>query len=144
MNAEMNRELPDIDLSPLERALGRFEVAITAWDAAPSDDLIRDAVIQRFEFTYELSIRMLLRYLRHAAHSDDDVNQLTFKELIRRASDLKLVRGDVLVWLDFRQARTDTVHTYNENRAVEVAGAAKTFAGEARFLLDRLKEKIQP
>jgi nucleotidyltransferase substrate binding protein (TIGR01987 family) len=143
MNSEASRETADIDVSPLERALGQFEIAITAWAASPNDALIRDAVIQRFEFTYELSIKMLLRYLRSAAASDDEVNQLTFRELIRRASDLKLVRGDLLVWLDFRQARTDTVHTYNENRAVEVAGAAKTFAGEARFLLDRLKEKLQ-
>ena len=143
MTIEANHGLPDIDLSSLERALGQFEIAITAWTTTPADDLVRDAVIQRFEFTYELSIKMLRRYLRSVAASDDEVNELTFRDLIRRASDLKLVRRDVLIWLDFRQARTDTVHTYNEIRAVEVAETAKTFAGEARLLLNSLKERIQ-
>ena len=143
MTTVAKHESPGIDLSPLERALGQLEIALAAWSAAQSDDLIRDAVIQRFEFTYELSIKMLRRYLRSIAASDDEVNALTFRDLIRWANDLRLVQDDVLVWLDFRQARTDTVHTYNEARALEVAETAKTFAKEARVLLDRLKEKTQ-
>lgn len=137
-------ELPDIDLSPLERALGQFQIAIDALAAAPGDALIRDAVIQRFEFTYELSIKMLRRYLRIVAISEDEVNDLTFRDLIRRASELKLIPGDVAAWVGFRQARTDTVHTYNESRAIEVAGATTKFAAEARALLSALKERVQP
>ncbi len=143
MTTNLDLELPDIDLSPLDRALAQFEIAISAWAANPGDALIRDAVIQRFEFTYELSIKMLRRYLRSVAASDDEVNELTFRDLIRRAGDLKLVQGDVFAWLEYRQARTDTVHTYNESRAIEVAGAARKFTGEARRLLDTLKERTK-
>jgi len=135
-----NHELPSLDLSPLERALAQFEIAIAASAAAP-DDALRDGLIQRFEFTYELSIKMLRRYLRFVAISEDEVNELTFRDLIRKASDLKLIKGDLDVWIDFRQARNDTVHTYNEKRAVEVAAATTQFASEARSLLNVLKEK---
>jgi nucleotidyltransferase substrate binding protein (TIGR01987 family) len=143
MTAPISHEMPELDLSPFERALGQLEIAIAARTANPGDDLIRDAVIQRFEFTYELSFKILKRYLRLTAAWDDQVNGLTFRELIRRASDLGLIQDDVLVWLEFRQARTDTVHTYNEMRAVEVAEAAQRFSAEARSLLNALKEKIK-
>jgi len=138
-----DRGLPELDLSSLARALGQLESAIHSWAEKPEDTLIRDAVIQRFEFTYELSVRTLRRYLRSIAASEDEVDILSFKELIRRAGELRLVRGGTLEWGDFRQARNDTVHTYNEIRATEVAAAAKEFAEEARVLFDNLSRRIQ-
>jgi len=143
MNSAAATGFPDLDISPLGRALGQLEVAIKASDEDPANALIRDAVIQRFEFTYELPIRILRRYLHSIAASDDEINELIFKDLIRRASDLKLLHGGVLEWLDFRQARTDTVHTYNELRAAEVAGAAKDFAREARALFENLAGRVK-
>jgi nucleotidyltransferase substrate binding protein (TIGR01987 family) len=137
-------QLPGLDIKPFERALGQFEIAVAALDADPHNALIRDALIQRFEFTYELSIKMLRRYLRLVAISEDEVNELTFRDLIRRASELNLIQGGLVNWVAFRQARNDTVHTYNEVRAIEVAGATREFALEARTLLDALKEKVQP
>ena len=137
------QEFPEVSVAPLERALGQFEIAIQARAAAPEDALIRDPVIQRFELTYELSIKMIRRYLRLVAISEDEVNELTFRDLIRRASELNLIKGDLAAWIDFRQARNDTVHTYNETRAVEVAEATIKFASEAHALLEALKEKIQ-
>ena len=136
-------DLPELDLSSLARALGQLESAIQSWAEKPADTLIRDAVIQRFEFTYELSVRILRRYLRSTAASEDEIDSLSYKELIRHAGERKLLRGGVLEWLDFRQARNDTVHTYNEIRATEVAAAAKEFAEEARVLFDNLSRRLQ-
>ena len=143
MSATTIQQFPEIDVAPLERATSQLDKAITAWQANPSDEFIRDAVIQRFEFTYELSIKMMRRYLKLIAATDDEVNELTFRELIRRGGDLKLLQGDISDWLQFRQARTDTVHTYNEVRAVEVAGASIKFASEAQFLLRELKVRTR-
>lgn len=142
MNAT-REDLPELDLTPFESALRQLQTAIDAWGQEPQNTFIRDAVIQRFEFTYELSIKMLRRYLRSISATDGEINALSFRDLLRRAGDAKLLQEDVLVWLDFRQARTETVHTYNEMRAIEVAGAAKDFAAEAKALLVKLQERIQ-
>ena len=32
----------------------KSEVALTRWEATPTDQEIRDSVVQRFEYTYEL------------------------------------------------------------------------------------------
>ena len=126
-----DKTLPEVDLKPFESALNQLQIALEARVSEPENPFIRDAVIQRFEFTYELSIKSLRRYLRSTAASNDEVDELTFRELLRRAADFRLIQGDVLKWLDFRQARTDTVHTYNEIRATEVAATAKDFAVDA-------------
>ena len=134
----------EINLSPLRNAISRLSEGLSLLGKEPGNALLRDGVIQRFEFTYELSIKMIRRYLKSIAATDDEVNELTFRELIRRAGDLKLLQGDITDWLRFRQARTDTVHTYNEMRALEVAGASTKFASEAQTLLRALKERTGP
>lgn len=136
-------DLPELDLSSLARALGQLESAIQSLAERPSDTLIRDAVIQRFEFTYELCIRILRRYLRAIAASEDEIDVLSFRELVRHADELQLLRSGALEWSRYRQARNDTVHTYNEVRAAEVAAAAKDFAQEARILFDNLSRRVQ-
>jgi nucleotidyltransferase substrate binding protein (TIGR01987 family) len=135
--------LPEVDLTPFRSALSQLEVALNARLAEPDNPFIRDAVIQRFEFTYELSIKTLKRYLRSTAASNDEVDRLNFRDLLRRAADFGVLKGDPLLWLDFRQARTDSVHTYNEMMAVEVASAAKSFAAEAHLLLTNLQNRIE-
>ena len=141
-DSRYKHEVPALDLSSLARAIGQLESAIQSWAEKPTDTLIRDAVIQRFEFTYELSIRTLRRYLRSIAASEDEIDALSFKELIRHANELRLLRGDVLEWGDFRQARNDTVHTYSEVRAMEVAVTARDFAREVRILFDNLSRRL--
>jgi len=52
-----------LDLSPLQKALASFQVAIERTEREASDetidDMLRDSVIQRFEYTYELCWKML-------------------------------------------------------------------------------------
>ena len=52
-----------IDLSPLRKALGWLSEALMLWREQPSGSVLkphlRSAVIQSFEFSYELSVRSL-------------------------------------------------------------------------------------
>lgn len=143
MTRSASDDLPEVDLTPFASALSQLNVALAARVSDPENAFVRDAVIQRFEFTYELAVKTLRRYLRSIAASNDEVDELSFRDLLRRAADFKLIGGDPLDWLDFRQARSDTVHTYNELRAIEVAAAAKSFAGAARALLANLQKRTQ-
>lgn len=58
---------PPIDLTSLRKALAQFREAIGFWQACkPVDPLkphLRSAVIQSFEFTYELAVRSTRRVL---------------------------------------------------------------------------------
>jgi len=41
-------------------------------------------LIQRFEFTHELSHKMLRRYLKETAASPEEIDRIPFADLIRR------------------------------------------------------------
>ena len=58
----MHPEPPLLDLSSLRDALASLNRALTRWQVAGSqDEELRDACIQRFEYTFELSWKMLAR-----------------------------------------------------------------------------------
>jgi hypothetical protein len=84
---------------------------------------------------------MIRRYLADTEPSPAVVAELTFEGLIRRAGELGLVSEPIVTWKEFRKARTDTSHTYNEANALSVVARIPAFAQEAAFLLKRLDER---
>ena len=56
-----------LDLSPLDRAIDRLNEGLVRYQQDISDTQIRDGLIQRFEFSYEISHKMLKRYLEFAS-----------------------------------------------------------------------------
>ena len=50
-------------LTPLENAINSLNIAFVEYQKDNSNEFVRDSVIQRFEYTYELCIKMLKRYL---------------------------------------------------------------------------------
>lgn len=119
-----------------------LEVALTRSSEVPLDDVIRDACIQRFEFTYELSHKMLKRFLEATSANPAEVDAMSFQDLIRLGSERGLLLGDWFQWREFRGARAATSHTYDEHKAAEVFAQIPSFVEEARFLRDRLREQI--
>ncbi len=130
-----------IDLSTLHRALATLDEALAAHACAPEDKLIRDACIQRFEYSYELSHKMLRRYLE--ANEPGGVSELSFPKLIRLGYARGLLAESWDMWADFRDARNATSHAYDEGKAREVAAKIPAFAQEARFLAKRIEMQQQ-
>lgn len=132
-----------IDLTPLAKASAQLRSAIEEQSREPERTLLRAGLIQTFEYAFELSHRMIRRYLSETEPSPADVAQLTFEGLIRRADELRLVASPVAVWKDFRQARTETSHTYNEDKAVRLLARIPAFGQELTYLVKRLQERTQ-
>ena len=133
-----------LDFSPLENAVGQLEKSLKfahspmALGDPELFEQLRNSVIQCFEFTYELSHKMLRRFLKEAAASPDDFEAMPFAELIRTGNEQGLLRSDWGTWKTYRQARTDSSHTYDEKKAVAVYEVAQDFVEEARFLTEKL------
>ena len=129
-----------IDLTPFEKALKALDGIIERYDRENNDNAIRDAVIQRFEYTYSLSIKMLTRFLQSQATELPDT--LTFNETIRKANQMGLLLSDLEKWTEYRQKRNLTSHTYEETIANSVVSVVKDFQKDAKYLLKKLKEHI--
>ncbi|MEO6352116.1 MAG: nucleotidyltransferase substrate binding protein [Burkholderiaceae bacterium] len=130
-----------LDLTSLVNALLRLDEGLQAYGAAPENALYRDATIQRFEFSYELSHKMLKRYLEMAAPNPASIDEMAFPDMIRTASEQGLLRSGWDRWKDYRNARSITSHTYDEEKAKQVMVIVPDFLLEARALLGELQKR---
>lgn len=128
-----------IDLSSLHRALATLDEALAARARAPEDKFIRDACIQRFEYSYELAHKMLRRYLE--ASEPVEVHQLSFPNLIRLGFERGLLEQSWDVWTKFRDARNATSHAYDEAKANDVVEKIPGFAAAARFMARQIEAR---
>lgn len=135
-----------LDLTSLEKAITSLDTALevycgnTAADDSVEKEMMRDGVIQRFEYTYELCWKMLKRYLEEYGLEKPD--GLTNKQFFRIGHEQGMLR-DAEAWFDYLEKRNLTSHTYNEATAREVYESAADFLRDAKFLLAKLKEKAR-
>lgn len=130
-----------LDFSPLANAVARLDQGLARYTADITDAQIRDGLIQRFEFTYDLSHKLLRRALEEAAANPEEIDRMSFPTLIRTAAEQGLVGGEWAEWRTYREMRNITSHTYDEAKALQVAAAIPAFLAEARDLLCRLQNR---
>ena len=131
-----------LDITSLGNAVRRLREGLVRYEREPADEQVRDGLIQRFEFTYELSHKMLRRYLKETAASPDEIERMPFADLIRTGHARGLLRGDWSAWRRFREMRARTSHTYDDKVASQVAAAIPTFLEEAEHLYAELQRRL--
>ena len=131
-----------LDITPLHKAIARLEEGLLRYQLDISDTQIRDGLVQRFEFTYEISHKMLKRFLEHTAASPEQFDQMPFADLIRTANEKGLLLGDWPIWRGYRDMRSKTSHTYDEDIALQVVAGIPSFLVEVQFLAAGLAQRL--
>lgn len=104
----------------------------------PEDEIIQMALIQAFEFTYELAWNVMKDYLENEGF--DEVRNA--KQTIRTAFQAELI-SDAEGWMETIQKRNMTSHAYNQTILQEtVTFIAQEFFPLARRLREDLKDKV--
>lgn len=134
------RTMESLDILPFEKALNDPDSILKRYVEDNFDIDIRDAVIQRFEYTYSLAVKMLVRFIN--LNSPETNSNMTFNEIIRTANQFGLLKSNLEKWTEYRQKRNATSHTYDETIALEVLAVIPEFKDEAEFILDELKKRI--
>jgi nucleotidyltransferase substrate binding protein (TIGR01987 family) len=130
-----------LDLSPLSKALRRLTEGLARYQGDTADTQIRDGLVQRFEFTYEISHKMLKRYLEAASATPASFDAMPFADLIRTANEQSLLLGNWTDWKRYREMRSLTSHTCDEAVAVEVVAGIPAFLAEVQYLLAQLERR---
>lgn len=131
-----------IIIDPLINATQRLAEGLERYNQDITDEQIRDGLIQRFEFTYELSHKMLKRFLEHTSANASQFDTMSFSELIRTANERGLLKGDWTDWRLYREMRNLTSHTYKQEVAIRVVKDIPKFLAESEFLLAQLTKHI--
>jgi nucleotidyltransferase substrate binding protein (TIGR01987 family) len=97
-------------LNDFEKALGKLQQGLEQAE----DELDRDGVIQRFEFTYEQAWKTLRIWL---SYKDIDVRNA--KDALKEALTQGLIE-DGNLWSRLHESRNLTSHTYDEKSAARI------------------------
>lgn len=136
-----------LDLSSLENAMIQMEEALAYCesDMAKQDTKLakhlRAGAIQAFEFSYELTHKMLRRFLEMSEPSAKEIDELTFAPLIRLGYERGLLNLEWAEWKNLRDARNATSHTYDEAKAEDVYAMIEVLLKESKFLVNAIKQR---
>lgn len=79
------------------------------------DEIIKEGLIQRFEYTHELAWNVMKDFAEYQGNTDVAGS----KDSTREAFQLKII-DDGEMWMDMIKSRNKTSHTYNEATADEI------------------------
>lgn len=92
-----------------QKALSQLVQATTDYDET-APNIVKEGVLQRFEFTHELAWKTLKDYLEYEGHQ----NITGSRTAVRLAFNLGLLE-DGQLWMDMIESRNRTVHAYDES-----------------------------
>lgn len=98
-------------------------------------------VVKNFEFVYEISVKMIKRAIEIESASPAEVDESSFRDLMRMAGEKGLV-ADVEAWFRYRRMRNVTAHTYDHEKARHVYRDSAAFVDDARSLLKVLEARF--
>lgn len=117
-----------IKLSDLNSALDRLKEGVKE----VINDLDRDGVIQRFEFTFELVWKTIQEYAKYKG-----LEVVSPRDSFRVASDLGIIENPE-IWFDFLRDRNESTHLYNEDQAKLIFSHIPSFIAEVEKLLSNI------
>ena len=123
-------------LSNFKNALQRLKEAVEQFKQDNTNDLLRDGLIQRFEFTYELAWKTTREYLKELGIVDRNSPKTVFKEAYAQ----KIII-DETNWLLMLKDRNTMSHMYSEELSQEIARRiTDSYLSEFKLLLSKLEK----
>ena len=119
-----------------KNATDRLKEAAEEFKQENASDVIRDGLIQRFEFTYELAWKTIKEYLEDIGIMDRN----SPKAVIKEAYVQKIIINENN-WLLMINDRNMTSHVYKEEMAEEIASRiVDCYIMEFDLLLEKLNQ----
>ena len=127
-----------LDFTSLRNALARLKEGYARYESDVSDIQIRDGLIQRYEFTYEISHKMLKRHLEMTSANPEAFDALPFADLIRTGNEQSLLKSDWTAWKVFREMRALANNALEDQAALEIVKVIPIFIEEIQFFISHI------
>ncbi len=105
----------------------------------PFSIIIRDATIQRFEYTFESLWKFLKEYLRDKEGIIANSPKSCFREIFSLGF---LTEEETVKYLEMTDKRNETSHTYKEEVADTIYRKVKDYSDLMEKLLKKLRNKL--
>ena len=122
----------------LKNAHGQFAMAVSAYQNDQENILYRLALVQSFEFTYELSWKTMKDYLTYSGVKDAKLPRDVFKQ----GFQFNIIENGQ-AWIDMLEDRNLMAHTYSEENAQKaVSHICDTYQKEIGQVLAFFEKKM--
>lgn len=137
--------MPEISIEPLKSASNTVGQILEVIKQKPdiSNDILRDSAIQRFEYTFDLAIKIIRRVLKATEENANLVENFVYKELIVKAVDREILNSTVETWLDYRKYRNRSSHSYDIETAEELLTIIPEFHEDVKKLIQGLEKALE-
>ena len=100
------------------------------------DEAIRDSIIKKFEYTFELTWKTIKAYLEEEGYEEI----ASPKKTLKQAFEMGLIK-DKEIWSNMLEARNSTANTYDEEKAVYYEDVIKSkYINMIKQLVQKLNE----
>ncbi len=132
----------------MERLQLKYESAIKALKTLedvlnePYSEIVRDAAIQRFEYTFEAFWKYIREYLKEREGVVANSPKSCFKECF---STGLIDEDETVAFLEMTDKRNETTHTYNEELANKIFSYLPDYSSRMKAVLGNcsaIKDKI--
>ncbi len=134
----------NLNLDIFEKAVYSLKDALNEYAKDKENVYVRDSCIKRFEYCYDLSTKIIKRFLSISSENIDDIKSMDFQNIIRLAYTKKILKNSWDKWWAYRDNRNKTSHGYDEHNAINIVDELELFYSEIVFLLQVLKNKNEP
>lgn len=129
------------------RCIETLESSLTLLNRSHPDsidyEIFRNAVVKGFELTLETGGKLLRKALKAFTGSPREVDQLTYKDVLRHAAKHGLMDTDTIErWFLYRDNRNSTAHDYGVGFAEDTLKLLPAFLTDARALETALRERL--
>lgn len=129
-----------LNLSSLIKAIEQFKQGLIQSELCPHDELMRDGVIQRFEYTMDLAWKMMQRYLKIIQIEESVIRSKN--DIFRESARVGLIDNPE-AWISYYRARNETSHDYDHEKANAVYAQATAFLPDVQKFLEIFKHVLQ-
>lgn len=129
------------------RCIKTLENSLTLLDSSEPDsidyEIFRNAVVKGFELSLETGGKLLRKALKAFTGSPREVDNLTYKDVLRHAAKHGLLDADAVGrWFIYRDNRNSTAHDYGVGFAEDTLKLLPGFIADARALETILRERL--
>lgn len=126
-------------MAELNDILISLKKALTAWENVLKEgysDIVRDATIQRYEFTFELLWKCLRAFLKEHEGISCNSPKSCFREAKK---SLTLTEEEIELCLEMTDSRNLSVHTYSEKLAKALYDKTKKYFQISKKIFDQIE-----
>ncbi len=131
------------DITNLKNRIASLKECIEAYRTNTDEKIrgfIEDSCVKRFEFTVETSWKIMKKYLKEFYGRED--KELTMNNIFRLMQGYGFIKSWE-IWRAYYDARNNTSHEYNREKAAKILTVAQNLLEDAEFLYGELNKELQ-